>query len=114
MTDSSVTHIVVTGTARWRRRSVDGYLMASCAALKILVWGESEEELESKQHHAVCMAILHLHSHGILEPFLEDRGFSVSVTEGSIGRDAIEPRSPGHFPTRSGPHVHLPLKYAYA
>lgn len=97
-----MTHIVVAGTTHWRRRTVDGYWMASCPDLKILVWGESDEELVARQRTAMVMAVLHPHSHGILESFLGDRGLSVTETEASIERPAIKARPPRHFPARSG------------
>ena len=111
MIEDRVTHIVVSGTARWHRRSVAGHLIASCTALKILVWGESEEDLEAKQRQAVGLVVLHLYRHGTLESFLESRGFSVDVTEGIVARQIA---SGAPAPTTLGPHFHFPLKHVYA
>ena len=56
------------------------------------------------------MVVLHLYSHGILESFLEARGFAVDVTEGTIIRQTASELTPPPL----GPHLHLPLKHVYA
>ena len=106
----NITHIVISGTAHWRRRSVAGYWVASCAALKVLVWGESEEDLAAKQLQAVGLAIQHLYSQDILESFLTDRGFEVSVTKGTM----MQQVSSGMPPQALGPAFYLPLNHVYA
>ena len=115
-TEGQATHILVAGTAVWRRREVDGHLIASCPSLRILVWGKTEKELEGKQHRAVILTLLYLHGQGILSSFLEERGFSVEVTEGSTLHLPSAGPSAGDTPIQPprGPHVHPFLQYDYA
>ncbi len=104
------THIVVAGRSKWRLRKVDGYLIASCPALNIVVWGETKEELEVKQQQAVLLTLLYLHGQGILRSFLEKRGFSVNVsTTTTVWDESLYPDAPPR-----GPHVHPCLQYEYA
>ena len=112
MSSQTVTHIVVRGTAMWQQLHVGGYLVASCPSLNIVVWGESEAELEVKQYQAVGLVVLYLHSRSILESFLEARGFAVTVTEGSVVRQ--EAAGVKRWPVPSGPHLHLPLRHVCA
>ena len=102
------THIVVAGRSRWRRRRVERYLIASCPALNIVVWGETERELEVKQQQAVILTVFYLHGQGILRSFLEERGFSVEESTTTWA----EPSRPDAAPPR-GPHVHSFLQYEY-
>lgn len=98
-------YIIVAGTARWRQREVGGRLVASCPALSIVVWGESEEDLRLQQAKAVVLTVLHLFENNLLKPFLEERGFSVQVTE-TVRR--------GFFGPPPRPLVHSALQHAYA
>ena len=113
MTEHEITHIVVSGTAVWRRREVgSGYLIASCPSLQISLWARTERELVAKQHQAVILTVLYLYGQGILDSFLEARGFTVDVTEASFTRSAATPHDA--LPQPQGPHVHSALQYHYA
>ena len=105
-------HIIVSGTARWRQRKVGEHLVARCQALRIIVWGESEEDLQLQQAKAVVLTVLYLFEKELLKPFLEERGFSVQVTESECRRFS---RAKHFFRSPSPrPHVHSALQHAYA
>ena len=116
MTEIQSTHVVVSGTTVWQRREVDGYLVASCPSLRILVWGETAKELEEKQQKAVILTIFYLYGQGILGSFLEKRGFSVEVNTVSTFHLPSWPEPSPSVPHQSswGLHVQPSIQYEYA
>ena len=102
--------------ALWARYLCNTTLVASCPSLRILVWGETEKELEEKQQKAVILTIFYLYGQDILVSFLEKKGFSVEVNAVSTFHLPSWPKPSPGVPHQSpcGLHVQPSIQYEYA